>query len=170
MTNLKGLASRVSELRVEGTSLVTQGKRSRGNVSLRRRVFALTTLILMLSIRVYSEPKTSADTTGSVQSFLGRWDLTLKTPLREYPSWLELTQEGGQLRARMVSRWGHARPLPKCELSNGRITFVSPKEEEDRKDDMVFEGNLSGKTLVGTTTGPNGTPWQWTGERAPSPK
>ena len=170
MTNLKGLASRVSELRVEGTSLVTQGKRSRGNVSLRRRVFALTTFILMLSMRVYSEPKTSADTTGSVQSFLGRWDLTLKTPLREYPSWLELTQEGGQLRAQMVSRWGHARPLPKCELSNGRITFVSPKEEEDRKDDMVFEGNLSGKTLVGTTTGPNGTPWQWTGERAPSLK
>ncbi len=139
MTNLKGLASRVSELRVEGTSLVTQGKRSRGNVSLRRRVFALTTFILMLSMRVYSEPKTSADTTGSVQSFLGRWDLTLKTPLREYPSWLELTQEGGQLRAQMVSRWGHARPLPKCELSNGRITFVSPKEEEDRKDDMARE-------------------------------
>jgi hypothetical protein len=96
--------------------------------------------------------------------------LTLKTPLREYPSWLEITQEEGLLRARMVSRWGHARPLPKIELSNGRITFVSPKEEEDRKDDMVFEGTLSGKTLVGTTTGPDGTPWQWTGERAPSLK
>jgi len=33
---------------------------------------------------------------------------------------------------------------------------------------MVFEGKLSGKMLVGTTTGPDGTPWQWTGERAPS--
>jgi hypothetical protein len=170
MTNLKGLASGVSELRVERTSLITQVKGSRRNVSLRRRVFALTTLVLMLSMRVYSEQNNSADTTASVQFFLGRWDLTLKTPLREYPSWLELTQEGGQLRARMVSRWGHARPLPKCELSNGRITFVSPKEEEDRKDDMVFEGKLSGKTLVGTTTGPDGTPWQWTGEKAPSLK
>ena len=170
MTNLKGLASRVSELRVERTNLVTQVKRSRSNVSLRRRVFAFTTLILMLSVQAYSEQKNSADTTASVQSFLGRWDLTLKTLLRDYPSWLELTQEGGQLKARMVSRWGHARPLPKCELSNGRITFVSPKEEEDRKDDMVFEGKLSGKTLVGTTTGPDGTPWQWTGERAPSLK
>jgi hypothetical protein len=123
-------------------------------------------LILMFSMRVYSEHKSSADTTASAQSFLGRWDLTLKTPLREYPSWLEITQEDGQLRARMVSRWGHARPLPEIELSNGRITFVSPKEEEDRKDDMVFEGKLAGKTLVGTTTGPDGTPWQWTGERA----
>lgn len=35
---------------------------------------------------------------------------------------------------------------------------------------MVFEGKLSGKTLVGTTTGPDGTPWQWTGVKAPSLK
>lgn len=143
---------------------------SLGNVSPRRKVFAITTLALMLSMRVYSEQKNSADTVASVQPFLGRWDLTLKTPLREYPSWLEITQEGGQLKARMVSRWGHALPLPKIEISNGRITFVSPKEEEDRKDDMVFEGRRAGKTLVGTTTGPGGTPWQWTGERAPSLK
>jgi hypothetical protein len=141
-----------------------------GNVSLRRRVFALTALVLMLSLRVYPEQKKSADPAASVRSFLGRWDLTLKTPIREYPSWLEIAQENGRLRARMVSRWGHARPLPKIEISNGRITFVSPKEEEDRKDDMVFEGRLSGKTLVGTTTAPGGTPWQWTGERAPSLK
>jgi hypothetical protein len=144
-------------------------KSTLGNVS-RRTVFALTTSVLMLSMRASSGQKTSADTAVSVQSFLGRWDLTLKTPLREYPSWLEITQEDGQLKARMVSRWGHARPLPKITLSNGRITFVSPKEEEDRKDDMVFEGGLSGKTLMGTTTGPDGTPWQWTGERAPSLK
>jgi hypothetical protein len=150
--------------------MANQAKGNRRKAGLRLKVFALTTLIVMLSMRLYSAPKSSADTDASVQSFLGRWDLTLKTPLREYPSWLEITQQDGQLRARMVSRWGHARPLPKCELANGRITFVSPKEEEDRKDDMVFEGKLSGKTLVGTTTGPDGTPWQWTGERAPSLK
>jgi hypothetical protein len=141
---------------------------SRTDMSFRRTVFGLTTLILMLSMRVYSEPGNSADTNASVQAFLGRWDLTLKTPVREAPSWLEITQEDGQVKARMVSRWGHARPLPKCEITNGKITFVSPKEEEERKDDMVFEGKLSGKMLVGTTSGPDGTPWQWTGEKAPS--
>jgi hypothetical protein len=169
MANLQGLALMGSGLRAGGTSVANQVKGSCSNVNLRRGIFALTTLILMFSARVYSEPKNSANA-APVQSFLGRWDLTLKTPLREYPSWLEITQEDGQLRARMVSRWGHARPLPKFELSNGRVKFVSPKEEEDRKDDMVFEGKLSGKTLVGTTTGPDGTPWQWTGERAPSLK
>jgi Domain of Unknown Function (DUF1080) len=170
MAKPKTQVSMMSELRVPKTNVVIQGKGSPRKVNLRRRVFALTTLILMLSVLVYSEPKNSGDTTASVQLLLGRWDLTLKTPLRESPSWLEITQEDGQLKARMVSRWGHARPLPKFELSNGTVTFVSPKEEEERKDDMVFEGKLSGKMLVGTTTGPDGTAWQWTAEKAPSLK
>ncbi len=107
---------------------------------------------------------------SSVQAFLGRWDLTLQAPDRQYPSWLELREEAGQLRAQMVGRWGNARPLPKVQLSNGILTFVSPKEEEDRPDDMVFQGKLVGKMLAGTTTGPTGTPWPWTGERAPALK
>ena len=103
-------------------------------------------------------------------AFLGRWDLTLRAPDREYPSWLELTRENGQLKAQMVGRWGNARPLPKVEVTNGHLKFVSPKEEEDRKDDMVFEATLKGNRLSGTTTGPDGTVWPWTGERAPSLK
>ncbi len=131
----------------------------------RRSAFPLTALILIISVMMYSATEDSSEPTA--QSFLGRWDLTLKTPLREYPSWLEITRGDGQFKARIVSRWGHARPLPKIEISNDHITFVSPKEEEDRKDDMVFEGKLSGTALVGTTTGPDGTHWQWTGVRAP---
>jgi hypothetical protein len=106
----------------------------------------------------------------SDEAYLGRWDLTLKAPDREYPSWLDLHQEIGHLEAMLVSRWGHARPLPKVELSGGRLTFVSPKEEEERPDDMVFEGTLVGKVLSGITTGPDGTKWQWTGKRAPALK
>jgi len=102
--------------------------------------------------------------------FLGRWNLTLKAPDREYPSWLELSMDNGQLKAVMVGRWGNARPLPHVELSNGELTFVSPKEEEGRKDDMVFHAKLVGGRLAGTTTGPDGTPWPWTGVRAPSLK
>ena len=136
-----------------------------------RSAVALTMLVLAHSMQVYSEQHNSAETTTvSAQSFLGRWDLTLKTPSREYPSWLEITQESGQLKALLVSRWGHARPLPKIELSHGQITFVSPKDEEDRKDDMVFVGTLSGQKLSGTTSGQDGTPWRWTGERAPDLK
>src|ERR1700687_6370082 len=93
-------------------------KRDRWNASLRCSVLALTTLTLSFSLRSYSEQTKPADATASIQAFLGRWDLTLKTPLREYPSWLEITQEDDQLRARMVSRWWHARPLPTVEVWN----------------------------------------------------
>jgi hypothetical protein len=69
-----------------------------------------------------------------------------------------------------VSRWGHARMLPKVEIAGDKITFVSPKEDEDRKDDMVFQGKLSGGKLSGTTTGQDGSAWTWSGVRAPSLK
>jgi len=103
-----------------------------------------------------------------LKPFLGRWDLTLKSPDHEYPSWLELREEGGQLKAQMVGRWGNARPLSKAELSNGRLTFVSPKEEEGGTIDLVFQGQLRGETLSGTVNGPDGKTWQWTGVRAPA--
>jgi hypothetical protein len=60
--------------------------------------------------------------------------------------------------------------LPKAEIRNGEITFISSKEVEDRKDDMVFRGKFAGDQLVGTTVGPDGTPWRWTGKRAPTLK
>jgi hypothetical protein len=130
---------------------------------------------LLLAARGYSQAGKSENnspsrSTESVEAFLDRWDLTLKAPDREYPSWLELRQEGGQLKAEMVGRWGNARPLPRVELSDGRLTFVSPKEEEASPSDMIFEGTLVGKTLSGTTTGPDGKTWPWTGQRAPGLK
>jgi hypothetical protein len=137
-------------------------------MKLRSVVFPLLMLASVSLPLAYAEKTASSEADASVQSFLGRWDLTLKAPDREYPSWIEIRQEDGQLKAQLVSRWGNARPLPRVEISSGKITFVSPKEEEDRKDDMVFEGKLTGDTLSGTTTGQDGTPWTWTGKRAPS--
>jgi hypothetical protein len=104
----------------------------------------------------------------SVAAFLGRWDLTLQAPDRTYPSWLELREDGGELSAQMVGRWGNARPLPRAEISNGKLTFVSPKDEEGAQADMVFEGTLKGAILSGTVNGPDGKTWKWTGRRAPA--
>jgi hypothetical protein len=115
------------------------------------------------------KPPTNSSS-DSAKPFLGRWDLTLKSREGEYPSWLELREENGQLKAQMVGRWGNARPLPSAELLNGHLKFVSPKDEEGSKEDMVFEGTLSGKTLSGATNGPDGKKWQWTGRRAPALK
>src|SRR3974377_983926 len=124
-----------------------------------------------LCAATHSNPLDSSPLPAAAESagaFLGRWDLTLKAPEREYPSWLELREEGGQLQAQMVGRWGNARPLPKASISQGHLTFVSPKEEEDAKADMVFEGTLAGGQLSGTVNGPDGKTWTGAGHAAPA--
>jgi hypothetical protein len=104
-------------------------------------------------------------------TFAGRWDLTIKEPSgKKLPSWLELSAEEGIWKASFVGRWGNARPLPKVMLNGDRIEFVSPKEQEGSKNDLVFDGQLSGRSLSGSAQGPNGTAWTWTGKRAPELK
>jgi len=130
-------------------------------------VFLIAVLFMFSAISQGSNLSKDASS-NSVQPLLGRWDLTLKAPDRQYPSWLELSQENGHLTAQMVGRWGNARPLPKVEFSQGQVTFVSPKEEEGLTVDMVFVGKLNGKTLEGSVTGPRDGPWTFTGVRAPA--
>jgi hypothetical protein len=126
------------------------------------------TFVLILPAASTSSSLSTNAASDSVQPLLGRWDLTLKAPDKEYPSWLELKQENGKLSAQMVGRWGNARPLPKAEFSDGQLTFTSPKEEEELPVDMVFVGKLNGKTLEGSVTGPKNGPWTWSGVRAPA--
>ncbi len=140
---------------------------------LQRRACVFVVAVLSLGAVAYSRKEdsgtpSSPNLSDSVAAFLGRWDLTLRAPDHEYPSWLELTQENGQLKAAMVGRWGNARQLPKVEIVKAHLKFVSPKEAEERNDDMVFEATLSGNRLSGTTTGPDGSVWPWVGVRAPS--
>jgi len=101
----------------------------------------------------------------------GRWDLTIQDVNRkQLPSWLELKLDQGLWKANFVGRWGNARPLPKVVIQGDRLQFVSPKQEEDSRTDLVFEGKLNGKTLAGSAQGPNGAAWTWTGTRAPALK
>jgi hypothetical protein len=136
--------------------------------------FLRTTLLLSLVLTCVSlslaQAADKAGTKIAIKPFLGRWDLTLKAGDHEYPSWLELTQEAGELKAQMVGRSGNARALPKVEISKDKLTFVSPKEEEESKNDLVFEGKLTGGVLSGTLNGPDGSTWRWTGRRALSLK
>lgn len=127
-------------------------------------------ILLAAAAHSQNDKSAASPSADSAKAYLGRWDLTLKAPDREYPSWLELREENGQLKAQMVGRWGNARPLPSAELSNGHLKFVSPKEEEDSTTDLVFEGSLNGKILSGSLRGPDGKTWKWTARRAPALK
>lgn len=78
-----------------------------------RILFALAAILPLFAVRnllaakLTKEP--AAAPADSVAAFLGRWDLTLKAADREYPSWLDLSEENRQLKAQMVGRWGNAR-------------------------------------------------------------
>ncbi|MGO8720606.1 MAG: DUF1080 domain-containing protein [Acidobacteriaceae bacterium] len=115
-----------------------------------------------------SDADGSSATQSSVKPFLGRWDLTLKTPKGDAPSWLQLSQVDRVLKATMVGRWGGARPLPKVAINDGTLTFTSPKEEEASKTDLEFTAKLVHGRLVGSVNGPDGAAWTWTGQRAPA--
>ena len=105
------------------------------------------------------------------ESLVGRWDLTIQDANRkQLPSWLELSVDQRVWKASFVGRWGNARLLPKVIVQGDQMQFVSPKEEEDSRTDLVFDGRLTGETLTGLAQGPNGTAWTWTGKRAPALK
>jgi hypothetical protein len=109
------------------------------------------------------EQNLPAQGTASVEAFLGSWDLTVDTPQMEYASWLGIGQENGKLTGQFVGRLGSSLPVDKIEIENGLLTFLAPKG-------MVFKGRLIGDLLSGSTAGPDGTPWVWTGRRMPGLK
>jgi hypothetical protein len=133
-------------------------------------IVLLASLCLVVPSVIALSSDLSAADAAAIKPFLGRWDLTVKAPDREYPGWIEISLTDGQLHGLMVGQWNHAEPVVQIAVSGGTLTFVSPQDEWDRKDNMPFEGKLAGGRLTGTTKGPDGSPWTWTGERAPSLK
>lgn len=125
--------------------------------------------LLLLCLLLVFGNAIAADNSGvpSEDALLGRWDLTIKDSRnKELPSWLELTATQRQWKARFVGRWGHARFLPTVTVEGDTIHFVSPKEEEGSKTDLVFDGKLKNDWLSGTAKGPDGELWTWTGKPA----
>jgi len=134
------------------------------------RSAAATVVVLsgMLVTAAQGQTANKPPVSSEAAAFSGAWDLTLKTPQKDYASWLDIEERDGKPTAQMVGRWGSARPLPSVSISGNTITFVSPKQEEGGTRDMVFKGELAGGELSGETNGPDGGVWHWTGHRAPS--
>jgi len=103
------------------------------------------------------------------QGITGRWDLTVGVGNDAYPSWLEITEKGGQLSGRFVGDFGSARPIKKIAFEKGRLTFSLPPQYEHSKQDMSFSASLSpaGDKLRGTTKSEEGAELAWEGVRAP---
>ncbi|MGB7549116.1 MAG: hypothetical protein WBM14_15340 [Terracidiphilus sp.] len=109
----------------------------------------------------------TAHAASSANALAGRWDLTLSTPTGELPSWIEVSEDQGQVKLVMVGISEHATPLKNFEIKGGAIHFVSSKDEEGFALDMLFKGEVVGQHLEGTVIDSAGDAWHWKGVRAP---
>jgi hypothetical protein len=131
-------------------------------------------LAIAVSLRVGVDPKPvnaqanpTVNASRSITSYAGRWDLTIRTPTREQPSWILVSEDKGRLEGLMVGLWGHATPTGEIQIKDGAIEFSMPKGE-GFPEGTLFNGRIAGGELVGTATTLNGASWRWTGRRAPS--
>jgi len=102
---------------------------------------------------------------------IGRWDLTLHAADgRPLPSWLEVHASGnGVLVGRFVGVVGSVRPISRLAWANDTLRFSIPPQWDGAAGDpdLAFAGVFAGDSLSGTITDPKGTPYPFTGVRAP---
>jgi hypothetical protein len=100
-------------------------------------------------------------------AYLGKWDLTVRTPSRQWPSWIQISEDHGRIEGLMVGLWGHATPTGEIRIKGGDIEVAVPKDE-GVPDGTQLHGRLAGGGLVGIETTPSGASWPWSGRRAPA--
>jgi hypothetical protein len=86
-----------------------------------------------------------------VSMIYGRWDVTVKGLRKEYPSWFEFTDEGGEPRGRFVGVVGSARPITEVRFESDEFYFRLPPQYEKHKGDLVFKGKLVDGRIKGET-------------------
>jgi 3-keto-disaccharide hydrolase len=113
-----------------------------------------------------SPANSAAREAASIKPFLGRWDLTVKTPTQERAAWIEISEKQGQAEGLMLGFGGHALPTDKIQVADGTIDIFPSSHLFG--EGAEFKGTLTDGRLAGTATTPKGVTWQWTGQRAPS--
>jgi hypothetical protein len=123
----------------------------------------LRSCVLLLALTV-----SAASGRGVSQSVQGRWDITIRTPEGDRPSWLEVRRSGREaLVGQFVGISGSARPIARVEVSGDSLRFAIPPQWEEGTGDLVVEGRLDGDRLAGRMTFPDGKQYDWSAVRAP---
>src|SRR3712207_3456352 len=87
----------------------------------------------------------------------GRWDITIRTPDGDRPSWVEIRRSGHEaLVGQFVGVVGSARPVARVDVSGDSLRFSIPRQWEDGTGDLVVEGRLQGEQMSGRMTFPDG--------------
>ncbi len=98
----------------------------------------------------------------------GRWDITIHTPGKDFPSWLEVMHSGVKtLVGRYVGIGGSARPISKVNFVNNKMSFSIPPQWERNDNDVSFEATFQNDSLIGKGISSDGKNFKWTAHRAP---
>jgi len=122
-------------------------------------LFAITAAILLPAITAVAQ--------NSIAPFQGRWDLTLTNADGSRPSWIDVSEDNGQLNLIFVGLTDHATPMKQAHVQNGELVFISPKNEEGFPLDTTYTLKRVGDHLTGTVTNSEKR-WTVTGQRAPA--
>jgi hypothetical protein len=104
---------------------------------------------------------------GGAGGFAGRWDLTVKTPDSTYPSWLEVTAEGGSPAVRVVGRVASVHPATDVKLEGSHLTF-STSEWFGKEIPVSWDLTVADGKISGTEKRSDGVEGQITGVPAPA--
>lgn len=104
---------------------------------------------------------------STFSSFAGVWDLTVTTANDRYPSWLEIVDNAGHPRIRIVGRVSSVHPADQASVEGSRLTFMS-KEYFGKLVPVIWEFQLQDGQLIGTQRRKDGTVGRIVGFPAPS--
>jgi hypothetical protein len=102
---------------------------------------------------------------AQAQGFLGQWNLTGTGADANRVYWLDVTEQGGQLKGMFLNRSSSPLALASVKVENGTLVFQLPVGR-DNKPGLEFRGKLEGAKLVGSTVYPDRTV-NWVGVRPP---
>ena len=103
------------------------------------------------------------------QPFEGRWDLTVSTPKDTYPSWMEVTEGGGQPKVRIVGRVASVHPAKDVKLEGARLSFTT-SEWFDGEIKVTWEFNAADGKITGKQNRADGVEGNIVGVPAPALK
>jgi hypothetical protein len=98
--------------------------------------------------------------------FAGRWDLAIKTPNETYPDWLEVTESGGTLKARIQPKDGSVHPVTSVKEENSHLLVTFTWSGRTMNWDLTASGN----NISGSQKSSRGETADVTGVRAPALK
>ncbi len=102
---------------------------------------------------------------ATAEDYVGRWNVKITDAADTFVSGgFQVDKKDGALSGGLVWRWGSFAPVKSIEVREGALHMV--REEEKGKLD-VFEARLSGETLKGQVTYPDGKVQHFEGKRAP---